>query len=521
MTIAPSPVQREIIWVGTDDGNVQVTQDGGRTWTNTVSRIPDVPRNSWVPHIEASKHEAGTAYVVFDDHRRSNWKTYIYKTDDFGKSWRSLAKNDPTKGTASPWGYALVLEQDPVRKELLYLGTEFGLWISFDDGNNWMKWTKGFPTVSTMALMVHPRDNDLVIGTHGRSAYILDDVTPLRMFSKELAEKPLVLFPISPAQQHQLKQMDGYHFPGDAMFRGDNRPYGAMITYSVNPPAESKEPARGEEIESSGRENRAVSADSVVKKKMRIQILDSTGAVIRSFDGPMEKGLNRAVWNLRRDAFKRPQLAAVQAEGFSPGGPEVPAGRYVVRMKMGETEVSQALDIRPDPRVPRAPGVQQKQYETIIAASRRLEVAAEAVERIQKTRRAIDLVMSQIADRKDAVGNDLKRRSSELRKSLTRVATLFLDDPSGTQGSSRSPNTVSAKLGGVVRSLSTSWDVPSPTQLTYLRQAEMILEKALSQFNKLFAEDVAAYRAAVDQAKLALVPEFSGLDVNWMPPKKD
>jgi len=528
MTIAPSPVQQGVIWVGTDDGNVQITQDGGRTWTNVVSRIPDVAKNAWVPHIEASKFDAGSAYVMFDDHRRSNWKTYLYKTEDFGKSWRSLTKNDPTAGSNAPWGYALVLEQDPVKKDLLYFGTEFGLWLSFDDGKIWMKWTHGFPTVSTMALMVHPRDHDLVIGTHGRSAYVLDDIRPLRTVTKELLEKPIHVFSIPSTYQHQVKQMDGYHFPGDALFRGENRPYGALITYVVNPPKEIKDSTAEESVdETARREDRAEAADGEQTaarstKKIKFQVLDGSGSVIRTFEGPMEKGINRISWNLRRDAFKRPQLTPQQGEGFGGGGgPEVPPGKYTIRVKLGTQEVSQTVEIVPDPRMPSATEAQLQKYNLTLAVGAKLEVAAEAVNRIQKTRRAIDLVVGQIRDRKDEVAKNLKKQSADLKKALTRVADLLIDDQSNSQGMVRQPNTVSARLGGVARSLGTSWDAPTPTQLTYLRQAEGVLGRALKEFNKVFSEDVASYRSAVELAKLPLVPEGDTLDPAWKPKKRE
>ena len=527
ITIAPSPVQQGIIWVGTDDGNVQLTQDGGKTWTNVVGRIPDVEKNAWVPHIEASKFDAGSAYVIFDDHRRSNWKTYVFKTEDFGRSWRSLTKNDPTAGSNALWGYALVLEQDPVKKDLLYLGTEFGLWISFDDGRNWMKWTHGFPTVSTMALTVHPRDHDLVIGTHGRAAYVLDDIRPLRSVTRELLEKPIHMFSVPSTHQHQVKQMDGYHFPGDAFFRGENRPYGALITYIVNPPKEAKDSTAEEGVdESAAREDRPGASEGGQsaardKKKVKLQVLDDSGSVIRTFEGPMEKGINRIAWNLRRDAFKRPQLTPPQGEGFGGGGPEVPQGKYTIRMKLGNHEVFQTVEVLPDPRVPPVPEAQQAKYHLILVVGAKLEVAAEAVNRIQKIRGAIDLVLGQIKDRKDSVALNLKKQSAGLKKTLTGVADQFIDDQSNSQGIVRQPNTVSARLGGVARSLGTSWDPPTPTQLTYLRQAEEILARALKDFNKVFSEEVASYRAAVEQAKLPLVPESDTLAPDWKPKKRE
>ena len=526
LTIAPSPVQRDVIWVGTDDGNVQVTQDGGKTWTNVVDQIPEVPKNTWVPHIEASKFDAGAAYVVFDDHRRSNWKTYLYKTENFGKSWKSLTKNDPTMGSPSMWGYALVLEQDPVKKDLLFLGTEFGLWVSFDDGTSWMKWTHGVPTVSVMALLVHPRDYDLVIGTHGRSAYILDDIRPLRTVTKELLQKPLYIFDVPATYQHRVKQMDGYHFPGDAMFRGQTRPYGALVTYIVNPP-EGKKKVEGEGVSEEGMREEMGESDQEGErpggrdeKKVKIEILDAGGKVIRNMEGPMEKGMNR-VWNLRRDAFRMPRLQPATGRGFRPQGPEVPPGQYTIRIKIGKTEATQKIEVLPDPRVNAGPDAERQNYETMMKVGAHLGVAAEAVDRIQKTRKAVDLVMGQIKNRKDDEAKALKKASEDLRESLSKVADKFIDDPERVQGISRSPNTVSAKLGSVLRSLSSSWDAPNPTQMTYIRQAETTLEDALKDFNRVFSEEVAAYKTKVEAAKLSPFPSTEQLRSDWKPKKSD
>jgi photosystem II stability/assembly factor-like uncharacterized protein len=535
ITIAPSPVQRGVVWVGTDDGNVQVTQDGGKTWTNVVDRIPDVPNNTWVPHIEASKFDAAGAFVTFDDHRRSNWKTYLFKTDDFGKSWKSLTKNDPTAGSKSMWGYALTLEQDPAKKDLLYFGTEFGLWISFDGGSNWMKWTHGFPTVSTMGLIVHPRDNDLVIGTHGRSAYILDDIRPFRTVTKELLAKPLYVFDIPAAYDYRVKQMDGYHFPGDAMFRGENRPFGALITYIVNPPPEVKDTTTEENTDETMRMEETTRMggfgqggpggrpNARIRNGVRIEVLDSTGTVIRRFEGPKEKGINRVSWNLRRDGPRRPQLAPTQREegGFTPMGPEVLPGKYTVRLRLGRQQAEQTVEVLPDPRVTVSTEGRQQKYETIMKVGSRLEVAAEAVDRIQKTRKAIDAVLSQLGTRRDEVAGELKKASEDLKKVLKKVADKFIDDPTTVQGLTRNQNTVSAKLGSVIRSLGSSWDAPTPTQMTYMRQAETTLEDALKDFNKAFSEDVASYKAKVEQAKLSLFPEDGPLDLNWKPKRRE
>ncbi|MCU0645802.1 MAG: hypothetical protein MUC94_16275, partial [bacterium] len=384
LTIAPSPVQPGVIWIGTDDGNVQVTQDGGKTWINVTKNIPKLPDNTWCPHIEASKFDAGTAYAVFDDHQRSNWTTYVYKTENYGKTWESLTRNNPTiqKDNNSPeqWGFVHVIEQDPVNKNLLYLGTEFGLFISFDDGKNWMKWKHGVPTVPVRALIVHPRDHDLVIGTHGRAAFILDDVRPLRTISKALMEKPLHLFEIPAVYQHETRAASGYHFPADAMFSGESKSYGAMITYHILPPEKAEEKSAPE-----NQDNMDQPSDEAGKskeKQVAIQILDSADQVIRKFDGPMKKGINRTFWDLRRDGWRMPSVTG-RARGFLPPGPELLPGKYKVKIKNGDHEAIQSVDVLPDPRITIPMEDRKQKYETLVHVGEKIEIITEAVEQIR------------------------------------------------------------------------------------------------------------------------------------------
>ena len=526
ITIAPSPVERGVLWVGTDDGMVQLSRDGGTTWANVSERISAKAKNAWVPHIEPSKFSSSEAYVVFDDHRRSNWATIVFKTEDFGRSWRSLTENDPTGATTDKndlWGYALVLEQDPVKKDLLYLGTEFGLWLSMNDGESWMKWTHGFPTVSAMAMMVHPRDHDLVVGTHGRAAYILDDIRPLRTVTAEVLAATLHLFEVPAAIQHQVRQTSGYHFPGDAMFRGENRPYGALFTYVANLPKagaipvadKPKEPdGQGTAGAEAGRERDTAYVD--------IEILDTAGTVLRSFRGPAKKGINRASWDLRMDGWRSPRLRPREADDRSrPRGPEVIPGSYTVRVKAGGQEASQRFVVGADPRSGLPLEARRQKLEMMSRVGQRLEVAAEAVDRIQKTRKAVQLVMDQTKGAKDSVSVSLRTGGEKLTVKLSAVANRFVFDREGLQGIGRDPENVAAKLGSVMGSLGSSWDAPNETQRRNFGQAEKLLTEALAQFNAVFAVDVPAYSALVGAEKLRLFPEELTLSIDWVRPRRE
>ncbi|UCE08851.1 MAG: hypothetical protein JSW07_19000 [bacterium] len=518
LTIAPSSVQKGIIWVGTDDGNVQLTQDGGKSWTNVTKNIPKLPDNTWCPHIEASKFDAGTAYAVFDDHRRSNWTTYIFKTENFGKKWESLSKNDPTtqkdKNTPEQWGFVHVIEQDPVNKNLLYLGTEFGLFISFNEGKNWMKWRHGLPTVPVRALIVHPHEHDLVIGTHGRSAYILDDIRPLRSVSAELLEKPVHLFEIPSAYQHEIKAVAGYHFPADAIYRGENRPYGAIISYHVLPAQIKQKEAE----QSSQSEEEVEKGDKKGKERqVKIEIVDADGKLIRKMDGPMKKGINRVVWDLRREGFQLPSITG-RARGFSPSGPEVLAGKYPVKIKAAQYEESHSVEILPDPRVDIPMEHRKQKYETIVSVGERIEVVTEAVKRIRNIKKTIDVILEKSKENNNDNLKILKNEATKLKKRMKKVLQLFIDE-GGKQGITRQVN-VSRKLWYVSNSLSSCWGSPTSSQMTYLNQAEAALNKALDQFNELFEKDVAEFQKKVRESDFSLFPAYEKLDLNWKKEKK-
>ncbi|MFQ5823544.1 MAG: WD40/YVTN/BNR-like repeat-containing protein [bacterium] len=535
ISIAPSSLQPGVIWVGTDDGRIHVTQDGGQTWKSLEKNVKGVPKNTWIPHIEPSKFEAGTAFVVFDDHRRSNWNPYVYRTANYGKNWKSLVTDDIH-------GYALVIEQDPVKKDLLFLGTEFGLYITLDGGKHWMKWTHGYPTVSTMDLVLHPREHDLVIGTHGRAAYILDDIRPLRAISPTTMAKPIHLFEIPDAQQYMIKQTGASRFPGHGEFRGKNRPYGALITYSLNieglpHPNQEKEHERKEkERESTKKEKpmaeaasqeaeQAMEGEKEEKEKgpqVEIKITDEQGKVIRTFKGPAKLGVNRAIWDLRRDSFKEPPRER-EIRFFEPRGPMVLPGTYGVKVKYQDHEAQGTVRVLPDPRYHISARDRKAKWAAILQAGALQELATEAIKRIQNIRSDIDVVVKKAKQGKDknangeySQGNDnpyqqLIESANSLKKALNQMEKRLWIPPK-TKGIVAETDAWS-KIRYVQRSLNSSWDVPTPAQLTYLHQAEHLLEKILTDYNQLFEEQVASFRHQVKEAQIVIFPEFAPLQV--------
>ena len=526
IAIAPSSIERGTIWAGTDDGRVHVTRDGGANWTSVENNIKGVPANTWVPEIKASRYDAGTAFIVFDDHRRSNWTPYAYRTTDYGKTWTSLTTKDVQ-------GYALSIEQDPVDPDLLFLGTEFGLWVSFDAGKSWSKWKHGFPTASVMGLQVHPRDHDLIVATHGRAAYILDDIRPLRTVTKETLAKPLHFFETGEAMQHTTRQKKGARFVADSEFRGENEPYGALLTYSLNLPglahpidekererkAKEREAAQAQPFPETGvppQEMKDVPKEPVkpapsdaAKKpaddkepQVDIEVADASGKTIRKFKGPAKLGVNRASWDLTRDAFKLPKSDEPEGESFrSRSGPEVPPGTYTVTIKFRGNEAKQSVTVVPDPRENILADTRRAKYNAILRAGALQEKTTEAIERIRKTRADIDAVSAKLKKDDDSAEPDpLVKSGNDLKKKLDAMERRLWTPPK-TKGIVAETDAMS-KVQYPLQSLQSSWDAPTPAQLAYLTYSEATLREVLADYNKLYAEDVARFREAA--AKLML-----------------
>ncbi|MCZ6669556.1 MAG: DUF1684 domain-containing protein [Acidobacteria bacterium] len=502
LAIAPSPVQPGVIWVGTDDGRIHLTRDGGENWKSVEDQLRGVPPNTWVPHIEPSKFDPGSAFVVLDDHRRANWTPYVYRTDNFGKTWKSLV-------TDSIRGYALSIAQDPVDPDLLFLGTEFGLYLTLDAGRSWIPWRHGIPAVGVRDLVVHPIDHALVIGTHGRSAFILDDISPLRSLSKKVLKESIHLFDIPPARQYRVKRTGASRFPGHGEFRGENRPYGALITYSLNLkglPSHKEMKERQEKRKDSepGRKiqtNIPKPADQEKKgPQVEIQIQDREGIPVRTIQVPAHLGINRAVWDLRGDPFREPENARAWWRG-EPKGPEMPAGFYRIRVTYGEQEATGAFQVLPDPRTPIPDQDRQKKYKAILQAGEMKGRMTEAIERIAETVSDLNTILERIQKNKS---------DEELGEAVESMKDRFLEmekrfwAPPDTKGYIRRDD-VLAKIDYIQGSLETTWEAPTAAQENYLRQAEEFLDRVLVDFNRLYREDLDRIRSRVRNLDIELL----------------
>ena len=317
-TISESPVLPGLVWVGTDDGNLQVSRDGGQTFTEVSKNLPGLSANQshWVSRIDASHFDAGTAYVSVDDHRSDDLKPYVFVTRNYGQTFESIS------ATLPPYGNVQVVREDPKNRNLLYAGTEFGLFMSLDGGRQWKPFMTNYPRVRTDDILVHPRDNDLIVATHGRSVWIADDITPLQQLTPQVTAEDAHLFDIRSAVAYVNDQQHGQRVGGQRVFVGENAPRGAAINYHL------KSAAGGD---------------------VKITIADATGKVIRNLDGTKTAGINRVMWNLAPNPpAGGPQFGGGGGGGRGGGAPAVEAGIYVVTLSVGGKTLTKPVTVLQD-----------------------------------------------------------------------------------------------------------------------------------------------------------------------------
>ena len=309
-TITESPLNENIIWAGTDDGNIQVTKNGGKSWKNVVENVPGVPKNTWVYHIEASVHDENTAYVVFDGHTSGDMKAYAFKTTDLGKTWTNIIPNDDVTG------FVRNIQEDYVNKDLLFLGTELGLYITINGGDKWSKFTKNVPPVAVHYIELQANTNDLVMGTHGRGVIIIDDISPLREINETNLSNKLYFFE---RDEFEIQEFGGFadNFGRETQFIGANSSLSCQIQYLL--------PRRH------------------TFGKMTMEIQDMKGNKVTTLNPGKTKGINTVEWNYNMRTPKIAKGKTLSFGGFT--SPTVPAGKYKVVIKKGRDTFEKTIDV--------------------------------------------------------------------------------------------------------------------------------------------------------------------------------
>lgn len=390
-SISESPQQAGLIWVGTDDGNLQITRDAGEHWTNVLKNIRGLPAGEWVSWVQADNFDAGTAYVAFDRHTFGDMAPYVFVTRDYGKSWTALISPRENKGIH---GYVHVIKQDPIKPSLLYAGTEFGLWISIDGGGHWAQFKGGdFPAVAVRDIAIQNRDSDLVLATHGRGIWIIDDVTPLRSLDATLLNREASFLPSRPTQQ-RIDAFGGW-MNGDAAFTGPNPSYGAAITYYQR--------------------------SRHLFGKLNIDVLDGSGKVIDTLPASVRRGINRVEWSMQSKAPRVPPAAQVAFNSIV--GPRVVPGTYTIRMTKNGEVFETKLDVELDRRDRFTIADRKAQFDAAVRVKALFGDMSDLVARINAVRSQADAAAANLGA-EDALRKplaDLADLANKIRKKI--VAT--------------------------------------------------------------------------------------------------
>ena len=491
VAIAPSSLDRQLIWVGTDDGQVQLTKDGGETWENIASRLPGMPEGSWIPQVHASTYSPGTAVVVANNYRRDDWTPMLYQTTDYGQTWTRMVDEE------NVWGYCLSFVQDPVEPNLMFLGTEFGLYVSVDGGNDWTQWKQGYPTVSTMDLQIHPREHDLVIGTFGRSAWVLDDIRPLRTLASEgtdVLKKQLHVFDPPVAVLAEIGEAAGTRFAADAIYAGNNRPFGAMITYSVK------------------KEEKSANSDSSKTKaspnKVKVEIVDSEQKVIRTLHHTPRPGVNRMYWGLDHTGVRFPGSPKPAEDAEEPGGAWVLPGTYTVRMHFGSATDSTQLTVEADPRSAASFEDRKGIWERSMAHQKLMAYVTEAMDRLNEAQETLGLLEKQLPKEDSSLVQQTQALKDTIQAQMEKVR-----GKRGLQGIVRSPDILNARMGQVSYYLGASNQQHSPNADHLMRLVAEEVEAYVAEVNQFFEGQWKPYREAVEEANVSPFKDYEPISV--------
>ena len=464
-TLSESPADPAVLWAGTDDGNLQVTRDGGRTWRNVSGRIPGLPAGTYVSRVVASRYGVASAYAVFDGHRMNDFRIYVYATTDLGETWQPISAGLPSNNAA-----VHVIREHPRNPNLLFAGTEHGAYISFDKGLQWIPLRGNLPTVPVDDIAIQPRDNDLVLGTHGRSIWVLDDITPLEELNQDVLAQSLYLFNLRPAIGWSIHSQEAA--PGHKAFSGSNPPLGALINYWVKP-------------------------GPAVSVKARFVIKDSSGQTVREWSTEARAGLNREVWDLR---YTSP---AAGGGGKIPGapsfrrGPVVEPGVYVITVFAGEERRSRRVVIEGDPRIKLEAADREARH---LAIMRAYELSGTAL----RSLREVDRLAASVKEISDSQGFAGARRPKldALAKSIEEIKACFIT-PRGPEEEVGSPleriqPTILQRLGRLCGELEGFTAAPTGPQVRELESVAAQLAETRGAIAKL-SEMVRALTKAKNQ----------------------
>ncbi|MCG1037140.1 VPS10 domain-containing protein [Polaribacter sargassicola] len=480
LVIEPTVLEKDVLWAATDDGQVHITKNGGKEWTNVSKNIKGLPENSWITQIKASNKNKGEALLVANDYRRFNYTPYAYRTKNYGKTWERIVDENDVES------FTLSIIEDPENKNLLFLGTDDGLYISIDAGNKWTKWTNSFPTVPVKDLVIHPRENDLVIGTFGRAVWVLDDIRPLRAIANgDINDKKLELFTPPTAYQAATQQPTASRFGADALYQGENKRGGAIISYYINKPKVDKKAK--------------IKYDSI-----QLEVFDGA-RLIRTLKmkAPKENGIHKTSWGLREKGVARASRST-RPSRREPRGVSVKPGTYKLKMTFGDVISEQDIKVEFDPRLQISDEAINQKY----TASKELETYQEKMANIVK--QLVESKNTATSIKTDLSKEDKKKYKAEIKasteiiKKIDDLIAIYLGKIDKRQGIIRNAEvTVSQRLSSASRYISSRFGNQTTTEKQLTNQFKEAFNKAVLETNSFFKNDWSTYKSSTESIKIS------------------
>jgi photosystem II stability/assembly factor-like uncharacterized protein len=518
-TISESPLNRNVLWVGTDDGNLQVTRDG-QNWKNVVDKVPGLPKGTYVTRVVASRTGDGTAFATFDGHRNGDFKVYVYETNDFGETWHSIASNLKTEN-----GTVHVIREHPRNTNLLFLGTEFGLFASIDRGANWMQIRQNLPTVPVDDILIHPRDNDLILGTHGRSIWIMDDITPLEQLSRIVMDSNIYLF--DPRQSVMWRMWNNKALTSDKAFYGQNPPNGAMINFYMKEPLAARESVTITIQDSTGQTVRTINCTRPNPNPPTApQGGFGGGGGFRGFGGGNQQcnatpGINRYVWDMRSRAAAQPGAEAAPEGGEGGGGFRgfgnaafrVDPGTYTVKIKRGDTELSKTMTIVEDPRVNFSAADRAKKRAALLKLQPIVTEGQTAAAQIAGLRTNVNnAIESWKRPGAAPVPQNVRTMAADLLKKIDDIYPTWGNPPADVANLSSAgpalvkyPTPLSQRAAQLMNAIENGSNAPSDYEMSQIDALAQRIPPAAEAVKKLVNEDLANLNNAMRDAKIPYI----------------
>jgi photosystem II stability/assembly factor-like uncharacterized protein len=539
LCIAPSPVKQGVIWIGTDDGNVQITQDGGKTWNNVTPKIAGLPKESWIPQIRASTFNGSEAFVVANNYRQGDMSAYIFRTKDFGQTWTRLVDDKKVVG------YALTIQQDIVEPKLMFVGTEQGLWVSVDEGANFTQWKAGFPPVSTMDLAIQEREADLVIATFGRAVYVLDDIRPLRQISTsngKILDKKISVFDQQTGIMANYRDAAGASFAGDANYSGENRKKGFKLNYFYNPPKKDtaskksiqnqlenkstnqnlKNTEKGKKkLDEVGKEDFPISVvsntmDTTKKATVKydtvyVKIYNAENKLIRTLQHkPDSVGYQSVMWNMTEKGIRNPGTPKPKKNAPDPNGVDVMAGKYKVVFSSGDAKDSTIVEVKDDPRVLISKETKQAQKALYDRMAKSINQLTEATDRLTEAEDVAKMIQNQAKEKDGKEFEDLAKASKTIQDSIKLNREIIVGKKMEKQGYGRPFQvTPQGKIGEAMRYIGSKQIAPTKDDIILVEQLEILTKDSIGKINKFFATNWLEYRKKVEATPMKTFKDYT------------